>query len=108
MQDGWCRFCKSTIIVLKNLFNDDKRNYLELKKTEFLRIVKYSKNIGINYLLQYLMKKDLIGVEEANIELYKIASRTVEDKKLCEKIINSKKKVIISLGMYDYKKIPAI
>ena len=34
--------------------------------------------------------------EEANIELYKIASRTVEDKKLCEKIINSKKKVIIS------------
>ena len=44
--------------------------------------------------------------EEAGIEIYKIASRTVADKNLCKKIISTKKKVIISLGMYDFKKNP--
>ena len=40
--------------------------------------------------------------EEAGVNLYKIASRSVDDKNLCNKIINTKK-TIISLGMYDFK-----
>jgi len=103
---GGADFVKVQLYSSKNLFNDDKRNYLELKKTEFLRIVKYSKNIGIKLFASIFDEERFNWCEEANIELYKIASRTVEDKKLCEKIINSKKKVIISLGMYDYKKNP--
>ena len=47
--------------------------------------------------------KKIKWCEEANINHYKIASRTVEDTKLCEKIIETGKKVIISLGMYDYE-----
>ena len=36
--------------------------------------------------------------------MYKVASRSVDDSKLCEKIISTNKPVIISLGMYDWKK----
>ena len=68
---GGADFVKVQLYSSKNLFNDDKRNYLELK-TEFLRIVKYSKNIGIKLFASVFDEERFNWCEEANIELYKL------------------------------------
>ena len=103
---GGADFVKVQLYSSQSLFNNNDRNFLELKKEEFLRIVNYSRNIGIRLFASVFDEERFQWCEEAGIEIYKIASRTVADKNLCKKIISTKKKVIISLGMYDFKKNP--
>ncbi len=87
------------------LFNNEDRKFLEFSRDEFLRISDYSKKIGIKLFASIFDEEKIDWCEEAEVDLYKIASRTVvDDIKLCEKILNLDKKVIISLGMYDFKK----
>ena len=86
------------------LFNNEDRKFLEFSRDEFLRISDYSKKIGIKLFVFIFDEEKLIGVREGRF--IQIASRTVvDDIKLCEKILNLDKKVIISLGMYDFKKM---
>ena len=56
---------------------------------------------------QYLIKR-VEWCKKLNFSHYKIASRSIDDIKLCKKIIDTKKTTLISLGMYDFKskKIP--
>tara|TARA_E500000331_G_scaffold355916_1_gene412679 strand:+ start:471 stop:1181 length:711 start_codon:yes stop_codon:yes gene_type:complete len=88
----------------KKLFNNDDRKYLEISKDELAEINDYCKNIDIELSASIFNLSRVDWCEELNFKTYKIASRTVEDKELCEKIISLNKKVIISLGMYDYEK----
>lgn len=88
----------------KKLFNNDDRKYLEISKDELAEINDYCKNIDIELSASIFNLNRVDWCEELNFKTYKIASRTVEDKELCEKIISLNKKVIISLGMYDYEK----
>ena len=74
------------------------------QKKEFLKIADYSKQVGIKLFASIFDEEKIEWCEEAGVDLFKIASRTVEDLKLCEKIISKNKTVIASLGMYDYKK----
>ncbi len=86
------------------LFNNSERKFLEMSKDEFFHISEFAKKTGIDLFASIFDENKLEWCEEAGVKIYKIASRTVEEKKLCEKVISKNKPVIISLGMYDYKK----
>ena len=87
----------------KKLFNNNDRKYLEISKNELAEINDYCKNLDIELSASIFDLNRVDWCEELNFKTYKIASRTVEDKDICEKIISLGKKVIISLGMYDYE-----
>jgi sialic acid synthase SpsE len=100
-------YVKVQLYNSKKLFNNKDREFLEISKKEFFKISDYSKKIGIKLFASLFDEEKIDWCEEAGVDIYKIASRTVvDDIKLCQKIINTKKKVIISLGMYDFKKKP--
>ena len=102
---GGADFVKLQLYSSKKLFNNTDRSYLEFSKKEFLEIVKYCKIKDIEIFASIFDKEKIIWCEEAKIQFYKIASRTLsEDLELCKKIVKTGKTVFISLGMYDYKK----
>ena len=102
---GGADFVKLQLYNSKKLFNNTDRSYLEFSKKEFFEIVKYCKAIDIEIFASIFDKEKIIWCEEAKIQFYKIASRTLnEDLGLCKKIVKTGKTVFISLGMYDYKK----
>ena len=92
----------------KKLFNNDERKYLEISKDELSEINEFCNLHGIELSASIFDLERVDWCEKLNFQTYKIASRSVNDKELCEKIISLNKKVIISLGMYDFKnkKIP--
>ena len=98
---GGADFVKVQLYESKLLFNNNDRKYIELSKKEFLELNNYSKQIGINFFASIFDEGKIEWCENADIEFYKIASRTVKDTNLCHKIINLKKKVFISLGMHE-------
>jgi len=97
---GGADFVKVQLYDSKILFNDNKRNYIQLTKKEFFELNDYAKQIGIQFFASIFDRSKIDWCEEAEINFYKIASRTVKDKKLCKEIIGLKKKVFISLGMH--------
>lgn len=100
-------YVKVQLYDSQKLFNNSDRAFLEITKNEFFKVSDYSQKIGIKLFASIFDEEKIKWCEDAGVEIYKIASRTiVDDIKLCEKIINLKKKVIISLGMYDFKKKP--
>ena len=87
----------------KKLFNDAEREYLDISKKELTHIKNYCENIGIELSASIFDEEKLSWCEELNFKTYKIASRTVvDDLELCQKIIQTNKRVIASLGMYDF------
>jgi len=102
---GGSDYVKVQLYSSKNLFNNQDRDYLEISKNELKEIKKFSEDHGIELTASIFDEERLDWCEDLNFSLYKIASRTLnEDKKLCEKIISTKKETIISLGMYDISK----
>lgn len=85
------------------LFNDNDRKYLEINEKELEYIKLYCDNIGIEIFCSVFSEDKLKWCEKLNLKLYKIASRSVDDKQLCEKILSLNKPVLISLGMYDWQ-----
>ena len=105
---GGADFIKVQLYSSSKLFGNKDRNYIEISKKELKEIKKYCDLIGINLFASIFDQERVEWCKKLNFSYYKIASRTVNDLKLCKKIINTKKTTIISLGMYDYKnkKIP--
>ena len=92
----------------KKLFDNDDRNYLEISKDELAEINDFCIKNDIELSASIFDLKRVDWCSELNFNTYKIASRSVEDTELCEKIISLNKNVIISLGMYDFvnKELP--
>jgi sialic acid synthase SpsE len=102
---GGADIVKLQIYSSKNLWKDTKRLYLDLNKNELFEIKEFCDKFDIELSASVFDKEKLDWCEELNFKTYKIASRTLkENPKLCEEIIKTKKRVIISLGMYDIKK----
>mgnify|MGYP003954115571 CR=1 FL=1 len=101
-------FVKIQLYSSFELFGDKNRSYLDIDIKELKHIHNYCKNIGIKLTASIFDEEKLGWCEELNFDVYKIASRTVnENPQLCQKIISKKKRTIVSLGMYDYSnKLP--
>lgn len=86
------------------LWGNKDRLYLDIKEDELIEIKHYCDLLNIELSASIFDSKQLKICEKLKFKTYKIASRTVnENKKLCEEIIETKKNIIVSLGMYDYK-----
>ena len=98
-------YVKVQLYSSQKLFGNNDRDFLEISRKEFKHLVKFSRDFGIEIFASVFDEERLNWCEEEDIQLHKIASRTVEDIKLCEKIISTNKTIIFSLGMYDYEKL---
>lgn len=102
---GGADFVKVQLYDSKKLFGDKKREYLEISEKELKDISNYCKEIDINLTASIFNESMIDWCEKLDFKVYKIASRTVsENPDLCKKIISTNKKIIISLGMYDFEK----
>lgn len=97
-------FVKIQLYSSDKLFGNKIREYLEINFNELKELKKFSDDLDIKIFASIFDEEKIEWCERLDFELYKIASRTVEDKKLCKKIISTNKKIIISLGMYNYEK----
>ena len=88
---GGADFVKVQLYDSKLLFNNNLRSYIQLSKKEFFDLNSYSNQIGIEFFASIFDKSKIDWCEEAGINFYKIASRTVKDKKLCKEILSLNK-----------------
>ena len=77
-------YVKVQLYSSEKLFNNKDREYIEYTRKEFKHLVNYSRNIGIEMFASVFDEERLEWSEDENIKIHKIASRTVDDKKLCE------------------------
>ena len=101
---GGADIVKLQLYDSKKLWGDNKRTYLDISKDELFEINDYCKFQGIELSASIFDIKRVDWCSELNFQTYKIASRSVVDEELCEKMLSLNKKTIISLGMYDYEK----
>ncbi len=88
----------------KKMFGDSSREYLQINREELVEIKQYADQVGIEVFASVFDLERLAWCEEMDFRKYKIASRSVEDKNLCEAIIATKKPVLISLGNFPWEK----
>ena len=101
---GGADIVKLQLYDSKKLWGDTKRSYLDITKDELFEINEFCKFQGIELSASIFDLKRVEWCAELNFKTYKIASRSVDDRELCEKIFSLNKKTIVSLGMYDYQK----
>ena len=101
---GGADIVKLQLYDSKKLWGDNRRKYLDVTKDELAEINEFCKFQGIELSASIFDLERVDWCAELNFKTYKIASRSVEDKELCEKILSLGKRTIVSLGMYDYQK----
>ena len=101
---GGADIVKLQLYDSKKLWGDNKRTYLDITKDELFEINEFCTFQGIELSASIFDLERVDWCSELNFNTYKIASRSVADKELCEKIISLNKRTIVSLGMYDYQK----
>ena len=96
-------YIKVQLYDSKKLFDNEDRVYLEISEKELIEINKICNNEGIKLTASIFDEERLEWCEKLDFDFYKIASITVKnDLELCKKIISTKKKILVSLGMYNY------
>lgn len=101
---GGASYVKLQLYDTMKIHGDKKRSYIEITEKDFYEINEYCKGIGIELTASVFNEDRIDWCEKINMKIYKIASRSVDNKALCEKIISTNKPTIISLGMYDWEK----
>tara|TARA_B100000401_G_C52788834_1_gene712314 strand:- start:762 stop:1475 length:714 start_codon:yes stop_codon:yes gene_type:complete len=101
---GGASFAKLQLYSSEKLFGNKDRSYLDIKFDELKELKEFADQNDIEIFASIFDEDKIEWCEKLNFKFYKIASRTVENKELCEKIISCNKTTFISLGMYDWKK----
>ena len=79
----------------------------QLNKKKISKLIEWAKYFEIELLFSIISKEAWNMIKPFKFQKFKIASRTVKyDIKLVKDILKSKKNTIISLGMWDKKKLP--
>ncbi len=102
---GGADMVKVQLYGSKELFNNEDRSYLEISFDELSELNEFSNRLDIELTASVFDLKRVDWCEKINMKTYKIASVSVKNKELCEKIISLQKRTIISLGMHDYQKL---
>ena len=88
----------------QELFNNDDREFLEIKENELIQIKEICDQYRIELSASIFGLEQLNWCKKINMQTLKIASRTVEeDIKLSTEIVKLNKNTLISLGMFDYE-----
>lgn len=78
----------------------------ELSEEQIINLNEYCKKTGIEFMASVFDTKLIKITEKINMRRYKIASRSIYDKKLLSKIFKLNKPVIISLGHWKKQHMP--
>ena len=89
----------------------DKKNYEFALSVQFgfkqaKALKKWCDEEGIEFMASVFDLERFGWMEELKVKRYKIASRSVQDKELCGKILKTKKETFISLGFWAKKEVP--
>lgn len=89
----------------------DKKNYEFALTVQFgfeqaKTLKKWCDEEGIEFMASVFDLERFEWMEELSVKRYKIASRSVQDKELCGKILKTKKETFISLGFWSKKGVP--
>jgi len=104
---GGADYAKFQLYDSKRVFGDESR-----KRNEFtfeqVKLIKSMCNVhGIEFFASVFDEEKIEWCEKLDVNLYKIASRTVvKEPKLCEQVIDIGKPVYISLGMWEQYWLP--
>ena len=88
------------------LFGDDRRKDYEISFEELEIIKVYADNIGIDLLASVFDVSRIDWCEKLGFKYYKIASRSSEDRYLCETIIQTGKPIFISVNLREGQGFP--
>lgn len=80
----------------------------ELSKEQWLEVVSECDKAGIEFLASPFDVERVDWCEEVGMKRYKIASRSIYDTELIDRVIQTGKEVIVSLGKIDERGIPDI
>lgn len=80
----------------------------EITKNQWLFLAEKAKEIGIELLASVFDCERVEWCEEVDVKCYKIASRSIYDGELLDKVVETGKDMIISLGMVDERGIPHV
>jgi len=89
----------------------DKKNYEFALKVQFnyeqAKILKkWCDQEGIEFMASVFDMERLEWVQSLGVKRYKIASRSVENQELCQKILQTGKETFVSLGFWQKKEVP--
>jgi sialic acid synthase SpsE len=87
----------------QKLHGTSDRAYLQISREELVEIKGYADKTGIELFASVFDEERLAWCEDLKFARYKIASRSVEDERLCNAIIATGKPVLISLGKYPWE-----
>jgi len=80
----------------------------QLAREQVLELANWCKVVGIEFMASVFDPERVEWCQEAGMKRYKIASRSIYDKKLIKDIASTGKDIIASLGMYHEKGFPRI
>ena len=103
---------KFQLFCAKSLFQKEGNPWYEYNlKTELSKknvemLIEYSDKIGIEFMASVFDEERLSWLEDFDVRRYKIASRSINDKKLIDAVLKTTKPVIISLGHWGKNEFP--
>ena len=80
----------------------------ELSQKKLTEIAKFCADLGIEFLASVFDVERVEWLEELGVRRYKVASRSIQDKPLIERLLKTQKPLLISLGMWKEKTFPTI
>lgn len=80
----------------------------ELTKADLIELVKECERVGIEFMASVFDLQRVDWLEELGVKRYKTASRSIRDTALINKIVATKKPLIVSLGMWGEENLPEI
>lgn len=86
----------------------DYVNTTELSKEQVIYLKDECDKIGIEFFASVFDEERVDWLEEIGVERYKIASRSIHNKKLIDYISKTNKDMIVSLGMWNEVEFPKI
>lgn len=88
------------------LHGNRDREYLQINRAELADLKSFADQVRIELFASVFDQERLGWCEELGFQKYKIASRTVDDRSLCEAVIATRKPVYVSLGGWHEKELP--
>jgi len=104
---GGADYAKFQLYDSMRVFGDDSRKKNEFTFQQVRQIKDMCDVHGIEFFASVFDEEKIDWCEALDVNLYKIASRTVvKEPELCEKIIDTGKLVYVSLGMWENHWLP--
>jgi sialic acid synthase SpsE len=105
---------KFQVYNARELFSKEDNPWYEYNcKTELTKenidiLIGECARVGIEFMASVFDEERVEWLEEFGVKRYKIASRSIYDKGLIDKVVATNKPIMVSLGMWDKEELPDI